>query len=195
MELLCVWMLFWVSACGEARAIEVRVSAKALERTAKAQMFSGPQGRLYLKGDSGTPCAVYVEAPAFSFRDDRIVVRVMTHARLGTSVRGACLGIWLNTAAVVSMVPQAEGESIGFRDARIERMSNNPELNFLLTPFLNGRLPQQMKVNAAEMMRKVLATSTATTGYGLTLSRLKLHSLQVDRTAVVLDADGDLQVE
>lgn len=181
--------------CPIARAVEVRVSAAALERTARAQLFNGPSGRYYMRGDPHTPCAVYAEDPKFSFREDRIVVHVHTVAHLGTGVRGSCLGLGLNTNAVVSLIPVAEGESVGFRDARIERMSDNRELNFLLAPFLSGKLPAQLKVNAADLMRKLLAGSGPATGYALTLSRLKLHSLLVEEQHLVLDADAGLNVD
>ncbi len=178
-----------------ARAIEVKVSAKALERTAKAQLFSTPDGRYYMRGDAGSPCSVYAEQPRITFRDNRIVVRVHTRARLGTSLRGACLGVSLTTDAVVSLVPEAEGESIGFRDARLERMSDNRELNFLLAPFLAGKLPQKLKVNAADLMRKLLDGSGPSTGYALSLDRLKLHSLLVQDQSLILDADGAMKVD
>ena len=178
-----------------AHAIEVKVSAKALERTAKAQLFNGPDGRYYMSGSATTPCGVYAEQPQISFREDRVVVRVHARAKLGTALHGSCLGVALTTNAEVSLVPQAEGESIGFRDARIERMSDNRELNFLLVPFLSGKLPQQLKLNAAELMRKLLAGSGATTGYTLSLSRLKLHSLLVEDRALILDADASMDVD
>ena len=179
------------SAC----AIEVKVSAKALERTARAQLFNAADGRYYMRGDPNTPCFVYAEHPQISFRDDRIVVRVHTRARLGTSLHGSCLGVSLTTDAEVSLVPEAEGESIGFRDARLERMSDNRELNFLLAPFLSGKLPQQLKVNAADLMRKLLAASGPSTGYALSLDRLKLHSLLVQDRALILDADASMNVD
>ena len=178
-----------------ARAIEVKVSAKALERTARAQLFNGPDGRYYMRGNATSPCSVYAEQPHITFRDDRIVVRVHTRARLGTSLRGTCLGVSLTTDAEVSLVPEAEGESIGFRDARLERMSDNRELNFLLAPFLSGKLPQQLKVNAADLMRKLLAGSGPSTGYALSLERLKLHSLLVEDHSLILDADAGMNVD
>ncbi len=178
-----------------AAAVEVRVSGAALERTARAQLFNGPSGRYYLRGDPHTPCSVYAESPQISFHEDRIVVRVHTTARLGTALHGSCLGVGLTTNAIVSLVPVAEGESVGFRDARIERMSDNRELNFLLAPFLSGRVPAQLKVNAAELMRKLLAGSGPSTGYTFTLSRLKLHSLLVEGQALVLDADAAMNVD
>jgi hypothetical protein len=178
-----------------ARAIEVKVSAQALERTLRAQLFNGPEGRYYMRGDATSACYVYVEAPHVSFKDDRVVVHVHTRAKLGTAVHGACLGVSLTTDADVSLIPEAQGESVGFRDARIERLSESKELNFLLEPFLSRKLPSEMKVNAADLMRKVLNQSVATTGYTLTLNALKLHSMLVDHNALVLDVDADMSVD
>ena len=126
--------------------------------------------------------------------NDRVVVHVKTHSKLGTSLRGACIGIGLNTDADVSIIPDAQGEIIGFRDARIEHLSESKELNFLLVPFLSRQLPQQMKVNAADLMRQLLANSAQTTGYDLKLDNLKIHSMQVDGDALAVDLDGTLSV-
>ena len=65
-----------------ARAIEVKVSAQALERTLRAQLFNGPEGRYYMRGDATSACYVYAEAPHVSFKDDRVVVHVHTRAKL-----------------------------------------------------------------------------------------------------------------
>jgi hypothetical protein len=184
-----------LSAAKAASAIEVRVSAKALERTLQAQLFNGPQGRYYLRGDANSACYVYAESPHVTFVQDRIVVQVHSRAKLGTAVRGTCIGVSLTTNTEVSLVPEAEQESVGFRDARIERLSESRELNFLLEPFLSHKLPAEMKVNAAVLMRQLLSRSAETTGYALTLSALKLHSLFVVGDSLVMDADASLKVD
>ena len=178
-----------------ARALEVGVSAAALERTVRAQLFNSPEGRYYMRGDPHSACFVYADHPEIFFRGDRIVVRVHARGRLGTGIHGSCLGVGLSTIAEVSLVPDAEGESVGFRDARIEKLSESKELNFLLVPFLSGEMPAQMKLNAADLMRKLLVTSQQTTGYTLTLSRLKLHSMLVENNALVVDLDADMRVD
>jgi hypothetical protein len=191
--LLSVALLF--AAARAASAIEVGISSQALERTLRAQLFNGPEGRYYIKGDANSACYVYADSPHVTFVDDRIVVHVHTKAKLGTSVRGACLGVSLSTNADVSLIPDAEGESIGFRDARIERLSESKELNFLLVPFLSHKMPEKMKVNAAVLMRQLLSRSTETTGYALSLSSLKLHSLLVEGASLVMDVDANLKVD
>jgi hypothetical protein len=178
-----------------ASAIEVKVSALALERTLRTQLFNGPEGRYYIRGGPTTPCFVYAEDPRVSFKNDRVVVHVHTRAKLGTALHGACIGVSLTTDADVSLIPQAEGESVGFRDARIERLSESKELNFLLVPFLSRKLPSQMKVNAADLMGKLLGQSAVATGFTLTLKSLKLHSMLVDHNALVVDVDAGMTVE
>jgi hypothetical protein len=191
--LLSLALLF--SATHDGNAIEVKVSPQALERTLQAQLFNGPQGRYYIRGDANSACYVYAESPHVTFVQDRIIVRVHSRSKLGTSVHGTCIGVSLSTNTDVSLIPEAEEESVGFRDARIERLSESKELNFLLVPFLSHKLPAQMKVNAAVLMRQLLSRSTETTGYALSLNSLKLHSLLVEGDALVMDADATLKVD
>ena len=74
------------------------------------------------------------------------------------------------------------GRSIGFRDAQLIKVSDQRELNFLLAPFLSRQVPSSMKVDAADLLRKALEGSTATSGYKVTLERLKVHSMQIEGT-------------
>ena len=170
-------------ACGDGygRAVELRVGRQALERTLQQQLFASPQGRYYLRGNAQSACSVYDDDPHLAFEANRIVVKLKTHARLGKAVGGACLGIALSPAAEVSFTPEGEGEIIGFRDARVERVSDREELNFILNPFLRHQVPSSMKVNAADLLRKALADSTATSGYKVALDRLKIHSVHPGR--------------
>jgi hypothetical protein len=179
-----------VAAC----AVEIRVSAKALERTLNTQLFNGADGRFYFRGSATSPCYAYAAEPKVSFKDDRIVIHMKTRDKLGTSLVGTCIGVGLNTEADVSVIPDAQGESIGFRDPRVEHLSESKELNFFLIPFLSKKLPQQMKLNMADLIRQLLAKSTDVTGYDAKLKTLKIHSMQVDGDALVVDFDGDLSV-
>lgn len=176
-----------------AKAIELNISPQALERTLNKQLFT-QDGKYYFKGKPGSACYAYAEDPKVSFNGDRIVVHVKTHAKLGTSVHGACLGVGLNTEGDVSILPDGEGETIGFRDARVEHLSESRELNFFLEPFLTRKLPQQMKVNAADLLRQLLSKSTETTGYDMKLDNLKIHSMQVQGPALAVDFDGNVSV-
>ena len=187
--------LFLVCTILEARAVELKVSRDALDRTLKQQLFSGPNGRYYLKGNPQSACPIYAGDPQLRFAADRIVVKMKTHARLGRPVAGACIGIALSLPAEVSLAPDGEGETVGFRDARIDKVSDVSEFNFVLLPFLSHQVPSSMKVNAAELLRKALEGSTATSGYKVSLERLKIHSVQVQGDALLVDFDGDISVK
>ena len=177
-----------------ARALDIKVTAKALEHTLRDQLFTAPEGRYYMRGNPKSPCFVYADNPRISFNADRIVVHVHTVAKLGTSLRGACIGVSLNTETDVSLIPEAEGENIGFRDARIDKLSDNRELNFLLVPFLSHKLPNELKFNAAEIIRPQLDKSSGSTGYNLTLDRLRIHSLTIQSNALIADVDAALTI-
>ncbi|MGA2534534.1 MAG: hypothetical protein ABSF53_00860 [Terracidiphilus sp.] len=181
-------------ALAQGGCVELTVSRDALERTLKQQLFNGPKGRYYLNGSPQSACAIYAENPQLRFAGDRIVVEMKTHSSVGRAVAGACIGITLSLPAEVSLAPNGEGETIGFRDARVERVSDQPELNFVLMPFLRNQVPKGMKVNAAELLRKALEGSTATSGYKVSLERLKVHSIEIRGDALVMDVDADLSV-
>jgi hypothetical protein len=172
-----------------AHAIEIRISAQALERTLNQQLFTGDQGRYYFRGAPDQGCYAFAQDPKISFQDDRIIVHVKAQAKLGAKMGHNCLGIDFKTEADVSVVPEAQGEFIGFRDARVEKLSNDRELDFLLVPFLSGKLPQKMRINVADMVRKLLTTSTQSTGYNV-----QVLSMQVDGDSLVVDIDGGLNV-
>jgi len=184
----------FLAAC-PAHAIDIKVSSGALERTLNKQLFTSPGNRYYIKGKPDSGCFVYAEDPKITFKDDRIWVHIKTHSKLGTTVHGACLGVDIKAEADVSVVPEAQGENIGFRDARIEHLSTSRELNVFLVPFLNGKLPQQMKINVAEQFRQLLTKSQESTGYVISLDNLKIHSMQVNHSDLDVDFDAGLSVQ
>jgi hypothetical protein len=188
-------LLLAACSCVPAHSVELTVSRGALERTLKQQLFSGPDGRYYLKGDPGSACFTFVQDPRLSFDQDRIAVHVKTNARLGRKVGSSCLGLALASPAEVSLVPQAQGDIIGFRDAQIDSISDQKELNFLLLPFLRHQIPSSLQVNAADLLRKALAGSTGTSGYNVSLDRLRILSIHIDGDNLVVEVDGDISVK
>ena len=177
-----------------ARATVIRISSEALERTLRNQLFTAAGNRYYLRGSADSPCNVYAEDPKVHFEADRIVIHVLSHAKLGTSLHGTCLGVGLTTEADVSVLPEAEGETIGFRDPRIDRLSESRELNFFLVPFLSRKLPQKLRIEAGALLRQLLVKSVETTGYDLKLEQLKIHSMQVESGFLAVDLDSTLIV-
>ncbi len=165
-----------------------------MERTLAQQLFNTPDGRYYIRGDARAACFVYVDQPSVRFQDDRVVVHVHTHSRLGAGMFGKCVGLGFETEADVSVVPDAEGETIGFRDARIDRFTGNKELDALMIPFLSRKLPQKLKIDAADLLRGALSKSRQSTGYELTLDHLKIHSMLVQDATLTVDMDGSLRV-
>jgi hypothetical protein len=191
----CGGVLLLLASAWQCGAVELRVSREALERTLKQQLFSGPEGRFYIKGTAKTACFVYADDATLEFIKDRIVVKVKTRARMGKSIGGACVGISMAPVAEVSVAPYGEGETIGFRDAQLVKISDQRELNFVLTPFLSRQVPSNMKVDAADLLRKALEGSTLSSGYKVSLERLKVHSMQIQGDSLVVDVDGDISVK
>lgn len=72
---------------------------------------------------------------------------------------------------------------------------SDKELNLLLIPFLCGQIPCSMKVSDSDLLRSALQGSTASSGFEVTLERLKIHSVQLHGDSPIVDADGDLSVQ
>jgi len=195
MRALAGFLLLVFLSVAQSNAVELKVSREALQRTLKQQLFSGPDGRYYLKGNALSPCSVYAEEAKINFVQDRVVVLIKAHAKLGKTFGGSCLGITLAPNPEVSLEPFGEGEVIGFRDARVEKIIDQKEMNYLLSPFLSKQLPSNMKVNAADLLRKALEGSTASSGYKVSLEKLKIHSMQIVGDDLVMDVDGDISVK
>jgi len=49
-----------LAGVAQCRGVELTVSRQALERTLKQQLFSGPDGRYYLKGTPHSACFIAV---------------------------------------------------------------------------------------------------------------------------------------
>jgi hypothetical protein len=194
-RVLLLGLFLLMLGAASASAVEFKVSRDALERTLKQQLFSGANGRYYLKGNAQSACYVYAEDAKLSFAGDRVVVVIKAHAKLGKTFHNSCFGISLDTSPEVSVAPVGEGEVIGFRDARLDKLVDQKELNFFLTPFLSHQLPASMQVNAADLMRKALEGSTASSGYKVALEKLQIHSMQIHGDFLVVDADGDISIK
>ena len=173
--------------------MKLTVSRQALERTLKQRLFDGPGGRRFLKGGAHSASFVSIEDPHLIFKQERIVVRVTAHARLGKTLGGKWLGVSVTLPAEVSVVPDADGENLGFREARLDMVSDRREIDFVLAPFLRRKVPQNMRVDAADMLRKTLALSTG--AYNVRLDRLNVHSIHIVGDKLVVDADGTISIE
>jgi hypothetical protein len=193
-RVLPIALLIAAVSAPQSSAVELKVSRDVLQRTLKQQLFSGPNGRYYLKGTAQTPCYVYADDAQLSFAQDRVVVAIKAHAKMGKAWGSSCIGISLNTTPEVSLAPVGDGETIGFRDARLDKVVDQKELNFLVTPFLRRQLPSSMKINAADLLRKALTGATAATGYRVTLDKLQIRSIHPQGDDLVVDVDSAISV-
>ena len=190
--LFCCLLLCRAPAC---QAGEFKVSSGALERTLKARLFGTPDQRFYLRGDAHSACYLYAEDPHLFFSEDRILVRVHTSGKYGKQFGGRCVGFPVSMNTVISLAPSVEGETIGVTDARLDRLSDSAELNFVLSPFLSHKLPANIKINAATMLREILTKSTETSGYPLTLERLDIRQVHVTNKVLIVDYDSDMRID
>lgn len=194
MHRIAVLFLFFAGTVPFARASEFKISSDALQRTLVTQLFTADNGRHYLRGNATSGCYAYADSPGVTFAGERIQVHLNVHARLGTSIHGKCVGVGISRAVDASMLPNADGEMIGFHDIRIDRLSGSRELDLLLMPFLSRVVPTKMQVNVADQLRKLLDNSSDRIGYDVALDSLQLHSMQITENLLVIDVDSVLTV-
>ncbi|MDR3723483.1 MAG: hypothetical protein P4K83_03230 [Terracidiphilus sp.] len=194
-RILTLGLLVMLAGILPARAVELRVSRGSIDRTLRQQLFSGQYGRYYIKGNAQSPCYTYAEQPQIVFANGRIAVQLMIHAKVGKTFGSKCFGFTFDLPTVVSVAPDAQGESVGFRDARLDRITDQKELNFILMPFLSHQVPSSMRVNAADLLRKALANSTASSGYQISLDKLAIKNIDVQGDFIVIEADGNISVQ
>jgi hypothetical protein len=60
---------------------------------------------------------------------------------------------------------------------------------------MSRQVPSSMKVDAADLLRKALEGSTASSGYKVTLEKLKVHSMEIVGDTLVVDVDGNISVK
>jgi len=110
-------------------------------------------------------------------------------------IAGRCIGFPVSMNTVISLAPSAEGETIGVTDARLDRLSDSSELNFILTPFLSRKVPANVKINAATVLRDIMTKSTETSGFPLTLERLEIRQVHTTDKFLIVDYDSDMRIE
>ena len=192
-----VFLLFWgcALAVAPAHAMKVAVGPAPLQRALVRQLFATPDGRYGLRGHPGNGCYLAADHPQLSFRDNRVVLQLHIAGNIGSSVFGSCLGVNWSGDAVVSMLPQAQGTDIGFTDVRVEKLTENHDIDKLLSPLLTRAVPRAIKVDAAELARKLLVTASTKAHSQIDLQSLSLSGMQVDGQFLVLEFDGAVQIQ
>lgn len=173
-------------------AVQLQVSAGALERVLREQLFHG--SRYYVRGTPQSACFAYVEDPRVALAGPRIVVKIKATARLGVSAAGTCVGVPVASDADVSVLPVAVQDRLEFRDARIDRWYSLGPWATLFSPFLQRQVPRTLNADVGMLLRQLLGQSRNLTGYALELKQLNIRSAGVRNGALALELDGALDV-
>lgn len=83
----------------------------------------------------------------------------------------------------------ARASPLDFGDAQLIKVSDQRELNFLLTPFLSRQVPLSMKVDAADCCAR-RCNDTFTSVYKVPLQQLKVHSMAIEGDSSALRSNS-----
>jgi hypothetical protein len=93
------------------------------------------------------------------------------------------------------MLPVGDGAWINFTDVRVEKLNGSNQFSFLFNPFVRRTVPQSLRINAADLLAKLVSRSKETTGYAMSVSGVRVQSVVVTDSAAVLTLDGILVVD
>jgi hypothetical protein len=193
--------LFWVVILALAalpaglRAMQLTVGPDPLQRALQKQLFSAPDGRYYLRGNRTSGCFLYAQNPQLHFNGNRIFLDLHLAGKLGGSFAGQCLGFGWAGDVEVSMLPQAQGSTIGFTDVRVEKLTSDHSLDQMLEPLLARVVPKSIKVDAAQLVGRMLQTASNRSGATIALQQLQIQLLQVQGEALQLTLDGAVSIQ
>lgn len=189
-------LLALLVASQTAQALQLTVGPQPLQRALVRQLFAAPDGRYYLRGkrDAGG-CFLFAQNPQLQFVGGRVLLALHITGKVGSNFGGQCLGVNWDGDAEVSMLPQAQGSTIGFTDVRVERLTSDHELDRLLQPLLAALVPKNLKVDAAQLINKMLLTASSRSGTAIGLQQLSISSIQVQGDALQVAVEGAVSVQ
>lgn len=131
-----------------------------LERTAVdkmlAQTLFKEEGRHFLLK---TACEAYLDQPATTLKDGRIVIRFHLTAKVGVPVGKVCMGPTLTTWSVASGKPVPDGGVVRLQDIRVEEIED-PKIRFLLKTGLAPAIPQALELDIRKAVGSMMKASS-----------------------------------
>ena len=178
------------------QALTLTVGPQPLQRALVKQLFSAPDGRYYLRGKRDSPgCFLYAQDPHLRFAGNRILLDLHLTGKVGSNFAGACVGLAWSGDAEISVLPQAQGATIGFTDVRVEKLTSDHELDRLLEPLLAALVPRSLKVDAGSLVTKMLRTASERSATAITLQQISIGSIAVQGDSLALDIEGQVGIE
>ena len=164
----------------DAHGAEIVLEQSAVQKLVVESLFRD-NGRYVLQGGA---CSAWLDNPAVTLANGRVVIRAHLSARVGMDFGDSCAGVDLSSWATVSGAPGAQGTRVRLSDIRVEDVGD-ANTRIVLNSGLAPTLPGALDLDVLKAVRSMLQ------GAGGQL-QVDVQALNIDSVRV---ADNRLSVK
>jgi hypothetical protein len=176
-------------------AIELEIRFPLLEKQLSEALFT-QDGRRYVKGTPKSRCNfAFLANPHFSSRDGSLLIRATFTGRSSLDVLGKCVGFGDSfDFEVLSGLTTTNG-TLTLTKPKVTLLNRDTFYARKVRQALEGSLADAVKYPIRDEVRKLLAAASQSSPYKITIGKLEIRSITIEKDAVILDVDTRFQVE
>ncbi len=135
----------------DAHGAEIVLEQSAVQKLVVESLFKD-NGRYVLQGGA---CSAWLDNPAVTLANGRVVIRAHLSARVGMDFGDSCAGVDLSSWATVSGAPGAQGTRVRLSDIRVEDVGD-ANTRIVLNSGLAPTLPGALDLDVLKAVRSML---------------------------------------
>lgn len=174
-------------------AADIQIFYSVIQSTLAAQAFT-QDGRLYVRGKPGNCTYAFLENPAVTGQDGRLLVKAKFTGRSASSFLGFCVGLGDSFDLAIAAVPYYQDGLLKLREVKVESRGRETYYSRRVRSVLQDSLTRQFQYPVNDTAKKLLEDNT-TKGPARQLSKFQVAQVRVTPEALVLSVDFTLTVK
>ncbi len=176
-------------------AIELEIRFPLLEKQLAQALFT-QDGKRYVKGTPKSRCNfAYLGNPHFSSRDGQLLIRATFTGRSSLDVLGRCMGFGDSFDFEVLAGLATNNGTLTLTKPKVSLVNRDTFYSRRVRQALEGSIADAVKYPIREEVRKLLAAASQSSPYKITIGKLEIRGITIEKDAVILDVDTRFQVE
>ncbi len=186
-NILAIVALALLTTC-PALAADITMHASAIDTALRTELFKN-EGRYVLSGNPRTCAYAYLEKPATTLRDGRMLLRMYFAAKAAIQQGSNCMGRGEEFWLAVSGRPFFKGDNLSIDDIRLEE--GKEAYRPMLEQFLSSYVLNAINFNVRQELLKIL--TNAKTAYQVSIPRLDLQKAIAENNMLRVNFDFSLE--
>jgi hypothetical protein len=176
-------------------AIELEIRFPLLEKQLAHALFT-QDGKRYVKGDPKSRCSfAYLANPHFSSKDGQLLIRATFTGRSSLDVLGRCMGFGDSFDFEVLAGLATKDGTLVLTQPKVALINRDTFYSRRVRQALEGSIGDAVKYPIRDEVRKLLAAASQGSPYKITIGKLEIRGITIEKDAVILDVDTRFQVE